>query len=103
MARDLLLSPGMGGLDSERLLLLGATSVSALALGFWGDGDFKNWGGGRGSDFVLLRVFESCEDILVRCVVEPARLRVRVTGWNDEAVAISGLVWGGGIETGGGL
>ena len=52
-------SPGIGGLDSERLLLLGATSVSALTLGFWGDDDFKDWGGGRGSDLVLLRGLES--------------------------------------------
>ena len=103
MARHLLHSPGIGGLESGRLLLLGATNVSALTLVFWGDGDFKDWGGGRGSDFVLLRGFESCEDILLRCVVEPARLRVRVTGWNDEAEAISGLICVGGIETGGGL
>ena len=73
-------SPGIGGLDSDRLLLLGDTNVSALTLGFWGECEFKDWGGGRGSDFVLLRGFESWEDILLRCVVEPARLRVRVTG-----------------------
>ena len=90
----------MGGLESGRLLLLGATSVSALTLAFWGDDDFRDWGGGRGSDFVRLRGFESCEDILLRCVVEPARLRVRVTAWNDGAEDISGLVWGGGIGTG---
>ena len=87
----------MGGLESGRLLLLGATSVSALTLAFWGDDDFRDWGGGRGSDFVLFRGAKSCEDIRLRCVVEPARLRVRVTGWKDGAEDISGLVWGGGI------
>ena len=94
MARHLLRSPGIGGLESGRLLRLGATSVSALTLGFWGDDDFRDWGGGRGSDLVLLRVFESCEDLL-RCAgsgLDPVRLRVRDTGWNEGAEAISGLV-----------
>ena len=40
---------------------------------FWDDEDIEDWGS-HGSDFVLLRGFESCEDILLRCVVEPARL-----------------------------
>jgi hypothetical protein len=69
-----------------RSLLVGATSVSALALGFREDGDFKDWDGGRDSDFVLLRWIESCEVVLLRC--EPALLRVR----DDGAEAISGLV-----------
>jgi hypothetical protein len=30
------------GLESDRLLLLGAESVSALVLGFWVDDDFED-------------------------------------------------------------
>ena len=79
--------------------LSGERSGLALVRWFWDDEDIEDWGS-HSSDFVLLRGFESCEDILLRCVVEPARLRVRVTGWNDGAEAISGLVCGGGICTG---
>lgn len=89
MARFPPLSPGVGGLASEILLSLGTDSVSALVLGFWGDVDFKDWGGGRGSepsDFVLSRGFESCEGIPLRCVhsgleaVDAVRLRRRDGG-----------------------
>ena len=71
----------------------------ALVRCFWEDEDIDDWGS-HGSDLVLLRGFESLEDILLRCVVERARLRVRVTAWDDGAEAISRLVWGGGICTG---
>jgi len=50
------------GLESERLLFLGADSVSALVLVFWGDNDLEDWGR-CGADFVLLLVLIPCEDI----------------------------------------
>ena len=86
MARYSLPSPGIGGRESRRLLLLGAVSVSALALGFFEDDDFKNSGGCCGSDRDLLRGFEFCEDVPLWCVrscldaVDVARLRVRDGG-----------------------
>lgn len=77
------LSPGIGGLASRRFLPLGAVSVSALTLRFWEEDDFKDWGGDCGSDFVLLRRFESCEGIPLQWVhsgldaVDAVRLRRR--------------------------
>ena len=44
------------GLESDRLLLLDAESVSALLLGFWFDDDLEDRGR-DGADFVLLRGF----------------------------------------------
>jgi hypothetical protein len=93
MARYSLLSPGVVGLlvDSRRLLRLGAVSVSALALGFWGDNNFKAWGG-WGADFVLLRGVEFCVDALVdappRYVhsgLDDVRLRIRDLGWDGDS------------------
>jgi hypothetical protein len=49
-------SPGLVGLESDRLLLLGAESVSALVLGFWLEDDFEDWGR-CGADFVRVRGF----------------------------------------------
>ena len=64
--------------------LLEKRSDLALVRWFWDDEDIEDWGG-RGSGLVLLWGFESCKDILLRCVVEPARLRVPVTAWDDVA------------------
>ena len=66
------------GLESDRLLLLGAESVSALVLGFWLEDDFEDWGR-CGADFVLVRGFRSCEDVPLWCVdsgLDVVRLRV---------------------------
>ena len=52
-------SPGLVGLESDRLPLLGADSVSALVRGFWDDDDW----GRCGADFVRIRGFGSCDDI----------------------------------------
>lgn len=92
-------SPGIGGLESGRLLRFGAVSVSALVLGFWDDDDCKDWGG-CGADFVLLRGFESCEYVLLLdSGLDPVRLRRRANGWDDGTGVISWLVWDG-IGTG---
>jgi hypothetical protein len=69
------------GLESARLLLLGAAVECALVLGFWADDDDEGWGG-CGADLVLVRGFESCEDTL-RCIdsgLDIVRLRVREDG-----------------------
>jgi hypothetical protein len=71
--------PGFVGLKLERLLPVGAESVSALALAFC-DGDFEDWNG-CGADFFLLREFEPWDDTLLWGVdsgLDAARLRVRV-------------------------
>ena len=60
-----LLSPDIGGLESGRLLLLGAISVTALAL-VLGDDNIEDRDN-CGADFVLLGGFGSCEDIPSRC------------------------------------
>ena len=80
-----LLLPDIGGRESRQLLLLGAVSVSALVLGFWEDDDFKDWGGCDGSDLRvdLLREFDSCEDVPLRCIrscLDAVLLRVRDGG-----------------------
>jgi hypothetical protein len=69
-------------LESERPLLLGADSVSALVLVFWGNDDFGDWGR-CGTDFVLVLVFVSCEDIALWWVdsgLDAVRMRVRDGG-----------------------
>jgi hypothetical protein len=72
------LCSGLVGLESVRLLLLCAESVSTPVLGLVGN-DFEDWGR-CGADFVLLRGFISCKDTPLRCVdsgLDVVRLRVR--------------------------
>jgi hypothetical protein len=85
-----------------RLRLLGADSVSALVLGFWGDGGVENWGR-CGADIVLLLRFGSCEDIPPCCVdsgLDVVRLRVRGSGRGDGTGGSSLLGGAGGSVEG---
>ena len=66
----------------------------AVTLGFWGDDDFKDWGGGRGSGFILLRGFESCWDDETNDISGI----YWDTCWDDEAKDISGLDWDTGRD-----
>lgn len=73
--------------ESRRLLRLGVVSVSALALGFWEDNDFKAWGG-WGADFVLLRGAGFCVDVPPRCLhsgLDGVLLRIRDLGWDGDS------------------
>jgi hypothetical protein len=74
------------------LLLLGAVSVAALALGFSEDDDVEDWGS-CGADLVLLRGFESCETLLL--LDSGLRPRVRYSVREDGIEGIFGLVWDG--------
>jgi hypothetical protein len=73
------------------LLHLGAVSVAALALGFLED-DFEDWGG-CGADSVLLRGFETCENLLL--LASGLRPRARYSVREDGIDGIFGLVWHG--------
>ena len=92
LADYLSLSPGLVGLESDRLLLLGAESVSARLV----NDDFDDWGR-CGADFVLLRRIRSCEDILLRCVDSGLDVVLpRVRGcWSDETGDLSTAFWDG--------
>lgn len=83
VARNSSLSPGIGGPESRRLVLLGAAADWVLGLIFWDDDDW----GGCGADFLLARVLRSCEDNPLWCVVhsgldavDAVRLRLRASG-----------------------
>lgn len=99
MSRYQPLSPGLVGLDSERVVLLRLVADWALGLGISGKDEFED-GGGSGADFLLVRGFESCEGSPLRAVdsrLEPVRLGTW-DGSSDEGT--ENLAWG---NTGGGI
>ena len=77
------LSPGLAGLDSERVVFLELTVDLALGLGISGNDEPGDDGGGSGADFLLVRGSGPCEGNLLRAVdsgLEPVRLRGRDGG-----------------------
>jgi hypothetical protein len=80
----------------ERLIFLGGSSDLALVRSLCDDDDLED-SSSCDADFMLFRVFETSEDILLLlwCVdsgIDFVRLRVRDCSWGDETGDISRLV-----------